>query len=52
MHQYKDEFENVSTDHMNGNIDLIETNELFFNTNKFEEQNIEGLLANCLFIVK
>ena len=52
VHQYKEEFENVSIDHMNGNIDSIDTNELFFNRNKVEEQNVEGLVANCLFIVK
>ena len=52
MHQCKDEFENIPTNHMSGNIDSIETDKLFFKTNKFEKQNIEGLLANCLLIVK
>jgi len=41
VRQYKDEFENIPTDHMSGNIDSIETDELFFKTNKFEKQNIE-----------
>ena len=52
MLQNKEEFENIPTDHMSGNIDSIDTNELFFNTNTFEKQNIEGLLASGLFIVK
>ena len=52
VHQNRDEFENIPTDCMNGNIDSIDTNELFFTTNTFEMENVEGLLPNCLLIVK
>ena len=30
VHQNKEEFENIRTDHMSGNIDSTDTNELFF----------------------
>ena len=50
-HQYKDEFENIPTDLMSGNVDSIDMNKLFFNTNNVEKQHIEGLLVNCFLIV-
>ena len=50
-HQYKDEFENISTDFMTGNVDSIDMNKLFFNACNVEKQHIEGLLTNCLSII-
>ena len=49
-HQYKDEFENIQTDFMTGNVDSIDMSQLFFNTNTAENQQ-KKLLANCLLIV-
>ena len=44
MHQYKDEFENIPTDLISGNVDSIDMNELFFNKISFKEQHTESLL--------
>ena len=46
MHQYIDEFEEIPTDFMSGNIDSIDMNKLFFKACNVEEQHIEGLLVN------
>ena len=37
--QYKNEFNNIPTDFMTGNVDSIDMSQLFFNTNTAENQH-------------
>ena len=39
MHQYEDDFENIPTDFMTGNVDSMDMSQLFFNTNTAENQH-------------
>ena len=50
-HKYKDEFNNIPTDFMTGNVDSIDINKLFFNTSNVEKQHIKRLLINFFLIV-
>ena len=47
-HKYKDEFNNIPTDFMTGNVDSIDMSQLFFNTNTAENQ--QKKIVSQLFV--